>query len=68
VLFVDKKEHRTNKKMQMVCEFHINEIVEANVFTIVCRNFKVTLAGTAPFPDEVAAPSPTAPTDDQTNL
>jgi hypothetical protein len=40
VLLVDKKEHWINKKMQMA--YKINE---ANVFTIVCRNFKVTQAG-----------------------
>jgi hypothetical protein len=59
VLIIDKKEVRINKKAQMAYECRINEIDEANVFSIVCRNLKVMQAGITPFPDEVeAAPLP----------
>jgi hypothetical protein len=67
VLIIDKKEARINNKAQMAYECRINEIDEANVFSIVCKNLKVTQAGITPFPDEVAA-APTAPTDDQADL
>ena len=50
VLIVDKKEVRINKKAQMAFECRINEIDEANVFSIVCHNLKATQAGITPIP------------------
>ena len=50
VLIVDKEEAWINKKAQMAYECRINEIDEANVFSIVCKNLKVTQAGITHFP------------------
>ena len=61
VLVVGKNTHRINHKEQKAYECRINDFDEANIFKIVCSNFKVTQEGPTPFPDE-AAPADVAPT------
>ena len=56
VIVLGKEQHRINKKEQLSYRVRIPAIDDGSEFWISCHNFKVTIEGPTPFPDETPSP------------